>query len=76
MNNFDVNPDSSFDNQLSFSLEQEFDVVAFNTQVDGMSEQQAKALLKIIYQQMKAKEKAYQQLLKHQWGLDKPFDDI
>jgi len=37
-----LNPDS-------LTLEQEFTIVAFDMQVDGMSEEQAKALLKAMH---------------------------
>lgn len=65
----------SFDKPTELSLEQQFDVAAFITQVNEMSESQAKQTLINFYSDMKRREIAYQHLLKHQWGLDSSFID-
>lgn len=58
------------DNQITLSLEQQFSIRAFETQVDSMSLEQAQQLLKDLYRQMLVKENTYQHLLKHQWGIE------
>jgi len=58
------------DNQITLSLEQQFSIRAFETQVDSMSLEQAQQLLKDLYRQMLVRENIYQHLLKHQWGIE------
>jgi hypothetical protein len=51
------------------TIEQQFTVAAFNSQVDRMSEQQAKDMLKLVNTQLEVQRATYNELLKHQWGL-------
>ncbi|MBD2201715.1 NblA/ycf18 family protein [Calothrix sp. FACHB-1219] len=57
---------------IELSLEQQFSIRSFATQVEGMSHEQAKDFLVDLYRQMIVREATYQELLKHQWGLDNP----
>ncbi|NJL10563.1 MAG: NblA-related protein [Calothrix sp. SM1_7_51] len=58
------------ENPMELSLEQEFTIRSFATQVEQMSHEQAKDFLVKLYQQMVVREATYKELLKHQWGLD------
>ncbi len=55
---------------IELSLEQQFSIRSFETQVDQMSHEQAQHFLVQLYKQMLMREATYQQLLKHQWGLE------
>ncbi|MGB6296233.1 MAG: NblA/ycf18 family protein [Rivularia sp. (in: cyanobacteria)] len=55
---------------IELSLEQQFSIRSFASQVKGMSHEQAQDFLVKLYEQMVVKEATYQELLKHQWGLD------
>lgn len=55
---------------IELSLEQQFSISAFKTQVEKMSLEQARDFLVKLYEQMMVKDATYQHLLKHQWGLD------
>ncbi|QOV24024.1 NblA/ycf18 family protein [Anabaenopsis elenkinii] len=55
---------------IQLSLEQQFSIRSFATQVQYMSPDQAKDFLVKLYEQMMVREATYQELLKHQWGLD------
>ena len=55
---------------IELSLEQQFSIRSFETQVQQMSREQAQDFLVKLYQQMVMREATYQQLLKHQWGLE------
>lgn len=57
-------------NNIQLSLEQQFSIRAFATQVEEMSQQQAQDFLVKLYEQMMIREATYQHLLKHQWGLE------
>jgi len=52
---------------MKLSLEQEFSLRCFADQVQHMSREQAQAFLLMLYERMMIQEKAYQQLLKHEW---------
>lgn len=52
------------------SLEQQFSIHSFATQVEHMSHEQAKDFLVKLYEQMVVREATYKELIKHQWGLD------
>lgn len=54
---------------LSLSLEQQFGIAAFNNQVDQMSGDQAKELLKMVNKQLEITKTTYNQLLAHSWGI-------
>jgi Phycobilisome degradation protein nblA len=55
---------------IELSLEQQFSIRSFSTQVQQMSHDQAKDFLVKLYEQMVVREATYKELLKHQWGLD------
>jgi Phycobilisome degradation protein nblA len=55
---------------FELSLEQQFSVCSFQTQIQDMSREQAQDFLVKLYTQMLWQESTYKNLLKHQWGLD------
>ena len=55
---------------IKLSLEQQFSIRSFATQVQNMSHEQAQEFLVKLYEQMIVREETYKELLKHQWGLD------
>ncbi|WP_413172140.1 NblA/ycf18 family protein [Anabaena azotica] len=55
---------------IELSLEQQFSIRSFATQVQQMSHEQAQDFLVQLYEQMVVREATYKELLKHQWGLD------
>ncbi len=55
---------------IELSLEQQFNIRSFETQVHKMSHEQAQDFLIKLYQQMVMREATYKQLLKHQWGIE------
>ena len=55
---------------IQLSLEQQFSIRSFANQVQHMSSEQAQEFLVKLYEQMMVREATYQELLKHQWGLD------
>jgi predicted HD phosphohydrolase len=60
--------------KVELSLEQQFNVRSFETQVDKMSLEQAQGFLKDLYRQTIVRDKLYQELLKEKWNLDSsPF---
>jgi hypothetical protein len=56
--------------RTELSLEQQFSIRSFATQVQHMSHEQAQDFLVKLYEQMVVQEATYQEMLKHQWGLD------
>lgn len=54
---------------MELSLEQQFNVRSFQTQVERMSREQAQEFLIKLYEQMIVKENMYKEFIKHQWGL-------
>ena len=56
--------------QNSLSLEQQFNIRSFETQVKQMSREQAQDFLVKMYEQMIVKENMYKEFLKHQWGIE------
>lgn len=59
---------------IKLSLEQQFSIRSFQTQVEKMSLEQAQCCLIELYGQMMIRENMYRAFLKHQWGLgDNPF---
>ena len=52
------------------SLEQQFNIRSFETQVEHMSREQAQDFLVKLYSQMVMREATYKQLLKHHWGIE------
>lgn len=58
---------------ITFTMEQEFNLRSFETQVEKMSRSQAQDFLVKLYRQMIARESMYKELMKKDWGLgDQP----
>ncbi|MGG6270133.1 NblA/ycf18 family protein [Leptolyngbya sp. AN03gr2] len=55
---------------VELSLEQQFSVRSFETQVKQMSREQAQEFLVQLYEQMLMRETMYRHFLKHEWGLE------
>lgn len=55
---------------LELSLEQQFNLHSFSTEVGKMSKEQAQDFLVQLYKEMLVRENLYKDTLKHQWGLD------
>ena len=58
------------DQPIELSLEQQFSIRSFASQVKGMSHEQAQDFLVKLYEQMVVREATYQELLKQQRGLE------
>ncbi|MBF2057013.1 MAG: NblA/ycf18 family protein [Cyanobacterium sp. T60_A2020_053] len=56
-------------NSAQLSLEQQFNLRSFETQVAQMSQDQARDFLVKLYEEMLVRENMYKDVLKHQWGL-------
>ncbi|HEY9728715.1 MAG TPA: NblA/ycf18 family protein [Chroococcales cyanobacterium] len=54
---------------VELSLEQQFSIRSFQTQVEQMSREQAQDFLVKLYEQMMVRENMYKEFLKHEWGL-------
>jgi len=52
------------------TLEQQFSIRSFESQVQNMSREQAQDFLVKLYEQMIMRETMYKHFLKHQWGLE------
>ncbi|MFE4107489.1 NblA/ycf18 family protein [Almyronema epifaneia] len=52
------------------SLEQEFSLRSFETQVQRMSREQAQQFLVKLYEQMMMRETLYKSFLKQEWGIE------
>ena len=55
---------------MELSIEQQFSLRFFQTQVEKMNRQQAQEFLIKLYEQMLLRENMYKDFIKHQWGLD------
>lgn len=55
---------------IELSLEQQFSLRSFESQVQQMSREQAQEFLVKLYEQMIVRENMYKEFLKHQWGLE------
>ena len=55
---------------VELSLEQQFSLRSFETQVEHMSHEQAQDFLIKLYEQMMLRETMYKHFLKHQWGIE------
>jgi hypothetical protein len=53
---------------IQLSLEQEFNIRAFEVEVQHMPPEKVQAALKKLYRYMIVRETMYKQLLKHQWN--------
>ena len=54
------------------SLEQQFNLRFFESQVQKMSHQQAQDFLVELYQQMMVRETLYKKFIKQEWGISTP----
>jgi hypothetical protein len=54
---------------IELSLEQQFNLRSFETQVEKMSREQAQHFLVKLYEQMMMRETMYREFLKHEWGI-------
>ena len=55
---------------IELSLEQQFNIRSFETQVEQMSHEQAQDFFFLLYRQMVMREATYKELLKHHWGIE------
>jgi Phycobilisome degradation protein nblA len=55
---------------FDLSLEQQFSVRSFQSQIQDMSREQAQEFLVQLYSQLLWQESTYKNLLKHQWGIE------
>jgi hypothetical protein len=55
---------------VELSLEQQFSIRSFESQVQHMSREQAQDFLVKLYEQMMLRENMYKHFLRHQWGLE------
>ncbi|MBD3882308.1 NblA/ycf18 family protein [Phormidium tenue FACHB-886] len=55
---------------VELTLEQQFSLRSFETQVERMSHEQAQDFLVKLYEQMMLRETMYKHFLKHQWGIE------
>jgi len=55
---------------IELSLEQEFQLKSFASQVQRMSREQAQKFLIILHNHMMIQEITYRELLMHEWNLD------
>lgn len=55
---------------VELTLEQQFSLRSFETQVERMSREQAQEFLVKLYEQMMMRETMYKHFLKHQWGIE------
>ncbi|MBF2003816.1 MAG: NblA/ycf18 family protein [Synechococcales cyanobacterium C42_A2020_086] len=58
------------DRPIELSLEQQFNLRSFETQVEKMSREQAQHFLVKLYEQMMLRETMYKHFLKHEWGIE------
>jgi len=58
------------DQSIELTLEQQFSLRSFQTQVSQMSHEQAQDFLLKLYEHMMMRETMYRHFLKHQWGID------
>ncbi|HEY9844571.1 MAG TPA: NblA/ycf18 family protein [Candidatus Caenarcaniphilales bacterium] len=62
--------DSASDTPLGLSMEQEFSLQFFTSQVAKMDQLQAQELLICLYKQMMIKDMMYKHFLSHRWNFD------
>jgi len=55
---------------MQLTLEQQFALRSFESQVEKMSREQAQEFLVKLYEQMMMRETMYKEFLKHEWGID------
>lgn len=59
---------------IELSLEQQFNLRSFESQVRQMSREQAQDFLIKMYEQMIVRENMYKSFIRHQWGLEPMVD--
>jgi hypothetical protein len=52
------------------SLEQQFNLRSFKSQVSNMTLDQAQGFLVELYEQMMVRDTLYKKVIKHQWGIE------
>ena len=57
---------------MQLSLEQQFNIRSFQSQVQKMTREQAQEFLVKLYEQMIVRENMYKQFIKYEWGLEPP----
>jgi hypothetical protein len=57
---------------LQLTLEQQFNLRSFESDVSKMSREQAQEFLIKLYEQMIMRETLYKKFLKYEWGIDTP----
>jgi hypothetical protein len=60
----------TMDQSVELSLEQQFSLRSFETQVEKMSREQAQHLLIKLYERMTLRETLYKSALKQHWGIE------
>jgi hypothetical protein len=55
---------------IQLTLEQQFNLRSFESQVNQMSHQQAQAFLVNLYKQMIYREELYKKMIRHEWNID------
>jgi hypothetical protein len=63
----------SVSESVQLSLEQQFKLRSFMTQVKGMSREQAQEFLVQLYEQMIVRETLYKELLRNEWQIGNPI---
>ncbi len=58
------------DKPIELSMEKQFSIRSFQSQVERMNLEQAQDFLVELYEQMLMREVMYQEFVKHQWGLE------
>jgi len=58
------------DKPIELSIEKQFSIRSFQSQVERMNLEQAQDFLVELYEQMLMREVMYQEFVKHQWGLE------
>jgi hypothetical protein len=59
---------------MQLTLEQQFNLRSFESQVEQMSREQAQQFLKGLYAQMLMRETMYKHLIRHDWGIGQPIN--
>lgn len=57
---------------VTLTLEQQFNVRSFETQVRQLSREQAQKMLVSMYEQMLARDVMYRQMIAKRWGIEPP----
>lgn len=56
------------------TLEQQFSLRSFETQVERMSREQAQEFLVKLYEQMMLRESMYKHFIKQEWGIESTYN--